>query len=121
MDERQRLLERVFSRKGASEHPEDHRDPVTGETVSMTPSEWALAEYDRLHPHGGEDAGEGRAPNAEQADARQAGTGAQTRASAGSTRRTSGRSRPSVLAGGNACVGRCRTLRPSALSCSASH
>lgn len=69
MDERRRLLERVFSREGAAEHPEDHRDPVTGETVRMTPSEWALAEYDRLHPHGGEDAADERAPNAGQTDA----------------------------------------------------
>jgi len=51
MDERRRLLERVFSREGAAEATEEHRDPVTGETVRMTPSQWALAEYDRVHAH----------------------------------------------------------------------
>ncbi|NNC10748.1 hypothetical protein HII28_02455 [Planctomonas sp. JC2975] len=48
MDERRRLLERVYSRAGASEEPEPHVDPVTGEAVSMTRSQWALAEYDRV-------------------------------------------------------------------------
>lgn len=49
MADRQRLLERVFSREGAAEAPEDHNDPITGEIVRMTPSQWALAEYDRRH------------------------------------------------------------------------
>jgi hypothetical protein len=53
MDERRRLLHRAFSREGAAEALEDHRDPTTGETVNMTPSQWALAEYDRLHPPAG--------------------------------------------------------------------
>lgn len=49
MDERQRLLEYTFSREAAAESAEDHRDPVTGDVVRMTPSQWALAEYDRRH------------------------------------------------------------------------
>jgi hypothetical protein len=49
MDDRRRLLERVYSREGAAEEPQDHRDPLTGAVVRMTPSEWALAEYDRTH------------------------------------------------------------------------
>lgn len=49
MDERRRLLERVFSQEGASEAVEDHLDPVTGRTVRMTQSEWDLAQYDRRH------------------------------------------------------------------------
>ncbi|MHA7986660.1 hypothetical protein ACX9R5_12725 [Rathayibacter sp. CAU 1779] len=49
MDERRLLLERVYSRAGASEKPEPRLDPVTGETVRMTSSEWALTEYDRAH------------------------------------------------------------------------
>ena len=52
MDDRRRLLERVYSRAGAAEEPEDHVDPVSGRTVRMTPSQWALDEYDRAHaPH----------------------------------------------------------------------
>ena len=49
MDERRRLLGRAFSREGANEAVEEHLDPVTGEIVRLTPSQWALAEYDRLH------------------------------------------------------------------------
>lgn len=62
MDERRRLLERVFSREGAAEALEDRRDPATGETVRMTPSQWALAEYDRLHGAVIAGDGEERAP-----------------------------------------------------------
>lgn len=55
MDERRRLLERTFSREAAAESTEDHQDPITGELVRMTPSQWALAEYDRTRdPLGGE-------------------------------------------------------------------
>ncbi|WP_243061920.1 hypothetical protein [Humibacter sp. RRB41] len=64
MDERRRLLERAYSREGASEPAEQHVDPATGETVRMTPSQWALAEYDRRHgAHNdeGTEAGESRA------------------------------------------------------------
>jgi hypothetical protein len=50
MDDRQRLLARVYSREGAAEEPQEYRDPSTGTPVRMTPSEWALAEFDRLHP-----------------------------------------------------------------------
>ncbi|MGN6197421.1 hypothetical protein [Humibacter sp.] len=50
MDDRRRLFERVYSREGAEEEPREYRDPQTGATVRMTPSQWALAEYDRLHP-----------------------------------------------------------------------
>jgi hypothetical protein len=50
MDDRQRLLARVYSREGAAEEPQEYRDPRTGTPVRMTPSEWALAEFDRLHP-----------------------------------------------------------------------
>lgn len=50
MDDRRRLLERVYSREGAAEEQQDYRDPLTGATVRMTPSQWALAEYDRQHP-----------------------------------------------------------------------
>ncbi|MGA0566922.1 hypothetical protein ACO2Q7_06300 [Rathayibacter sp. KR2-224] len=49
MDDRRRLLERLYSREGAAEQPRDYVDPLTGDTVRMTPSAWALAEYDRLH------------------------------------------------------------------------
>jgi hypothetical protein len=49
MDERQRLLERVYSREGAAERPREYRHPVTGEVVSMTPSQWDLAQYDARH------------------------------------------------------------------------
>lgn len=49
MDERQRLLEHTFSREAAAESAEDHQDPVTGDVVRMTPSQWALAEFDRRH------------------------------------------------------------------------
>lgn len=49
MDERRRLLERVYSREGAAEQPRDYVDPATGSTVRMTPSQWALAEFDREH------------------------------------------------------------------------
>ena len=50
MDDRRRLLARVYSREGAAEEPQEYRDPRTGALVRMTPSEWALAEFDRLHP-----------------------------------------------------------------------
>jgi len=50
MDDRRRLLARVYSREGAAEQPQEYRDPRTGAVVRMTPSEWALAEFDRLHP-----------------------------------------------------------------------
>ncbi|GAB3614269.1 hypothetical protein [Humibacter ginsengisoli] len=66
MDERRRLLERVFSREGAAEATEEHRDPATGETVRMTPSQWTLAEYDRVHAHEGEGAVYCGAADAEQ-------------------------------------------------------
>jgi len=78
MDERRRLLERVFSHEGASEAVEDHLDPATGRTVRMTPSEWELAQYDRRHGRPGADepvVGEadgrssGRASDAESSDA----------------------------------------------------
>ncbi|MGN6204356.1 hypothetical protein [Humibacter sp.] len=65
MDERRRLLERVFSREGAAEHPEEHRDPVTGETVRMTPSQWALAKYDWLHANTREDAADSEPTDAD--------------------------------------------------------
>ncbi|GAB3385919.1 hypothetical protein GCM10027568_03590 [Humibacter soli] len=55
MDERRRLLERVFSQEGASEAVEDHLDPATGQTVRMTQSEWELAQYDRRHGRLGAD------------------------------------------------------------------
>lgn len=81
MDERRRLLERAFSREGADETPEERVDPLSGETVSMTPSQWALADYDRRTraaggasegaglraPHGGAD--ERDATDADDADA----------------------------------------------------
>ncbi|GAB3801429.1 hypothetical protein GCM10028798_17370 [Humibacter antri] len=62
MDDRRRLLERVYSREGAAEEPREYRDPQDGSTVRMTPSQWALAEYDRLHPQASDDA-QGSAPN----------------------------------------------------------
>ncbi|MHA7985701.1 hypothetical protein ACX9R5_07820 [Rathayibacter sp. CAU 1779] len=49
MDDRRRLLERIYSREGAEETPREYLDPSTGRLVRMTPSEWALAEYDRTH------------------------------------------------------------------------
>jgi hypothetical protein len=49
MDERQRLLERAFSREGALEPVEEFIDPGTAQVVRMTRSQWALAEYDRSH------------------------------------------------------------------------
>ncbi|HWD62819.1 MAG TPA: hypothetical protein VG369_09995 [Humibacter sp.] len=49
MDERRPLLERVYSREGAAEQPRDYVDLKTGSTVRMTPSQWALAEFDREH------------------------------------------------------------------------
>ena len=55
MDDRRRLFERVYSREGAEEEPREYRDPLTGATVRMTPSQWALAEYDRLHPQASAD------------------------------------------------------------------
>ncbi|NNC11670.1 hypothetical protein HII28_07250 [Planctomonas sp. JC2975] len=51
MDERRRLFERIYSREGAEETPREYRDPSTGRPVRMTPSEWALAEYDRGNGH----------------------------------------------------------------------
>lgn len=56
MDDRRRLLERVYSREGAAEEPREYRDPRSGDTVRMTPSQWALAEYDRAHPQPSADA-----------------------------------------------------------------
>lgn len=50
MDERRRLLERAYSRAGALEERREYIDPETGDPVRMTPSQWALAEYDRRHP-----------------------------------------------------------------------
>jgi hypothetical protein len=49
MDERRRLLERVFSREGAGEPVEEFTDPTTGDVVRMTRSQWLLAEFDRRH------------------------------------------------------------------------
>ncbi|GAB3609011.1 hypothetical protein GCM10027414_11360 [Humibacter ginsengiterrae] len=69
MDERRRLLERVFSREGAAEATEEHRDPATGETVRMTPSQWALAEYDRVHAREIQGGVDTRSADAEQVDA----------------------------------------------------
>lgn len=56
MDERQHLLERVFSREGALEPVEEFTEPGTGRVVRMTRSQWALAEYDRSHGSPGADA-----------------------------------------------------------------
>ncbi|QDZ14776.1 hypothetical protein [Humibacter ginsenosidimutans] len=53
MDERRRLLERLFSREGAEEEPRDYVDPDTGAALRMTPSQWALAQYDRAHADDG--------------------------------------------------------------------
>lgn len=49
MDERQRLIEHLYSREGAEEELREYRHPATGESVWMTPGQWALAEYDREH------------------------------------------------------------------------
>jgi hypothetical protein len=49
MDERRRLLERVFSREGADEPVEEFTDPTTGHVERMTRSQWLLAEFDRRH------------------------------------------------------------------------
>lgn len=49
MDDRRQLVEHLYSREGAAEEPREYRDPATGATVRMTPSQWALAEYDRRH------------------------------------------------------------------------
>ncbi|MGN6125535.1 MAG: hypothetical protein ACTHON_03140 [Humibacter sp.] len=67
-DRRRRLLERAYSREGASEDVREYRDPVTGETVRMTPSEWALAEYDREHAPTSTDDGPAGAPRPDRND-----------------------------------------------------
>ncbi|WP_460570642.1 hypothetical protein [Humibacter soli] len=66
-DRRRRLLERAYSREGATEAQRDYRDPVTGETLRMTPSEWALSEYDRMNAPATNDRREG-APGADRDD-----------------------------------------------------
>lgn len=65
MDDRRRLLERLYSREGAAEQRREYRDPGTGATVWATPSEWALAEYDRAHRTDHDEATEQETPREE--------------------------------------------------------
>lgn len=46
--QRRELVERAYSRAGQNEVPGEYIDPGTGKTVRMRPSEWALAQHDRL-------------------------------------------------------------------------